>query len=548
MALSKRNKIIIIAAAAAVCIAAIVIVLVLCLPKKSSAPTYAFTETEYTLSSGGRVTADGAEKYVIVGTAPDGVTLSEDGVFTLSGGVADGTQVIVGAVSGGKIRSTAVVTFTVSGEAPVIAFSNLSVYLTDGERVRATATPVYAITYSIKTEVDGISIDSSSGAVRFSSKVTDGTAFTVTASAKGVTAEKNFMASVGLHVFALNPVVITENGVGGACRVTLDFTDDTEAEAAGAVGVSLLNENLEKDRQWSYDPATKTVDVDNSVLERLKLGENELTIYTARNSVAVTVKSAKYINTAEDLAAIKAVGDDRSALTSYYVMTADIDLTDYLADSEDGWMPIGIYHDVADGTAEVDAFNGTFDGNGHTVSGYWAARTDEFAFNAGLFGYVGASAQIMNLNLVGSTTKATSVRSFSGTLVGANNGIVTNCSSNVSLSVDADIATVGGFVGRNQGTISCCYSLGALGAGTNHGSFVGDNRGEITNCYAVSASGLAFCGVNSGNAYGATCRTYTTVDGLKGADFDAWTDWVKEEGQLPVLPIIEIQQRTGGDN
>ena len=50
------------------------------------------------------------------------------------------------------------------------------------------------------------------------------------------------------------------------------------------------------------------------------------------------------------------------------------------------------------------------------------------------------------------------VRSFSGTFVGVNTGVIENC------YVQADVESignyVGGFVGRNEGTIKNAYALG----------------------------------------------------------------------------------------
>lgn len=52
-----------------------------------------------------------------------------------------------------------------------ITFNNLSDYIVDGEFITAKADRAYAITYSLKDKVQGITIDSSSGKVSFTSAV-----------------------------------------------------------------------------------------------------------------------------------------------------------------------------------------------------------------------------------------------------------------------------------------------------------------------------------------------------------------------------------------
>lgn len=535
MALTKKTKIVIIAASVAAVLAAVAVMLVLLLSKNDAQPTPAFAKTEYTVKSGDSVTADGADSYKILGSGNSGVTVTSGGVIAVGSGVTNGTQVLIGAVKDGKVVATAVCTVQVAAQPPVIVFDNLSAYVIDGEQVSATASPARSLTYALKTEVDGITIDKVTGAVTFASSVSDGTEFTVTASSNGASADKTFKASVGSHVTALNTIAISEYNVGGAAEFVLDFGGDEATAQLGVLGVSVKNSLLPAS-DWTYDGSTKTVKINNSVLKKLLMGENAVRIFTARNTVNAVIKSARYVKNADDLAAINF---NAKALSEYYVMVDDVDLTDYLAASETGWAPIGIYRDVTDGTAAALAFNGTFDGNGHTVSGYWANRNDDFAYNGGLFGYVTPSAQIMNLKLVGDRNKMYNVKSFSGTLVGSNCGIIKNCAADVDIVQGDGSRMAGAFVGRNEGTISDCYSLGSIAAGEEHGAFCGDNSlGALIRCYSVNEENLPMVG--SVSAKIEDCERFSTLqEFIDGAVFSQSSGWIITGG-LPELPVIDV--------
>lgn len=541
MKLSKRAKIIIISVSAAVVIAAAVLLLVFLLPKADNAPTPKFTQTEYTVKNGDSVTADGADSYKILGTSANGVTVTADGVFVLDDKVTNGTQVLLGAVKGGKVVSTAVCTVQVAAAQPVIAFDNLSAYVIDGEPVSATSTPAQSLLYSIKTEVDGITIDKVTGQVGFASVVADGTEFTVVAAAGSFSAEKTFKASVGSHVTTPHAVAICEYNVGGAAEFVLDFGGDVDTQSAGVLGVSIKNNLLGAD-EWSYSADKNTVNIHNSTLKKLLMGENAVKIFTARNTVNATIKSARYVKDADDLAAVNA---DKKSLSDYYVMVNDVDLTEYLATTETGWAPIGIYRDVTDGTAEALAFNGTFDGNGHTVSGYWAERNDDYAYNGGLFGYVTSSAQIMNVRLVGDRNRTYKVKSFSGTLVGSNCGIIKNCVTDVDIEQDDGSRMAGAFVGRNEGTISDCYSLGSIAEGTEHGAFCGDNSlGSLIRCYSVNEIELPMVGSISAKIE--DCKRFSTRQELiDGAVFSVSSGWINSD-ELPTLSVIPVNYELTG--
>jgi hypothetical protein len=428
--------------------------------------------------------------YRLIGSVPDGVTLSSAGVFTIASSVPNGTQVLVSAKKG-KNTVTTVCTLSVPTETPTLDFTNLSDYVLDGEQVHATSTPLYSVSYSLKEEVNGVSIDSVSGKVSYTAVVQEDTVFTVQASANGVTEEKTFYAATDPagYVTATSTVATAEYQAERDVSFTVSYGANETAKEQGVLGVAYKN-RLISEENYTYDKATNSLTLKGEYLSTLGMGENNFKIYTAKNTVSVTVRTAIYITTAEELASINST---QEALAGYYILARDIDMSDYLKKVDGAWKPIGVYYDVTDGTATDWAFSGTFDGNGHTLSGFYVSRSDSFAYNAGLFGYVSRDGIIQNLTVTGATSE---IRSYSGGLVGVNCGIIQNCYVNVNVSAEG-CKDVGGFVGRNEGTIKNCYSSGTVSAQDDVGVFCGINTGTIQNCRAVKSGELDFCGAGS---------------------------------------------------
>jgi hypothetical protein len=197
-------------------------------------------------------------------------------------------------------------------------------------------------------------------------------------------------------------------------------------------------------------------------------------------------------------------------------------------------------------------FNGTFDGNGKTISNLSVSGDYEYA---GLFGLVGENGQIKNIvvnavNITGNNTYvgglagkndgtitncnisgelSVNVGDGIGGLVGINNKTISNCYSSVNLiSGDIPLSPFGGFAGVNNGTISNSYATGDVDGDYASGGFVAHNIGIISNCYATGNTGNmsyansgGFAGVNSGtitnsysvgNVYGGSGFAYYVFD------------------------------------
>ena len=178
------------------------------------------------------------------------------------------------------------------------------------------------------------------------------------------------------------------------------------------------------------------------------------------------------IKTAEDLSKVTGSND--------YVLMNDIELSG-------AWTPISNVSLVS------DAFAGTFDGNGHTISGLNGSN--------GLFGFVNG-ATIKNLKVEG-TISGTSANV--GGIVGkTQTGTrIENCTfaGNIKSTSTGSSAGVGGIVGKvNTGslTITNCYNTANVTSGKNAGGILGYSSAagtKITNSFntgtisGASASG-----------------------------------------------------------
>ena len=202
------------------------------------------------------------------------------------------------------------------------------------------------------------------------------------------------------------------------------------------------------------------------------------------------------------------------------VLTADIDAESTLEIND--WTPIG---------NSDNFYTGTFDGNGHVISGL-AFDGSSFDYS-GLFGYVGSGGTVQNVGLEGGNITG---RDFVGGVAGyIDYGTVTNCYNTGSVTATSSFDYVGGVVGRNDsGTITNCYNTGsvtATGSSSCAGGVVGRNdcNGSAGNCYntgAVKATDSnSYVGGVAGYKYNSTitnCYYDKSVCGdigaVKGAD------------------------------
>lgn len=187
---------------------------------------------------------------------------------------------------------------------------------------------------------------------------------------------------------------------------------------------------------------------------------------------AGTAESPYLIKTFDDLKTLSAAVNGGLATKGVnYALAADIDAS--VSSSASKFNPIGF--DAS------SAFNGTFDGAGHTVSNFSLDGLGDF--NVGLFGYVGANALIKNVKVTGAAVKSTG--RYLGTVVGYSNGGTVE-GIDVSGTVEGTVNTLGGVVGYTSGPVRGCTFTGTVTGGAEAGGIVGQAKDSVTDCHAVA--------------------------------------------------------------
>lgn len=127
--------------------------------------------------------------------------------------------------------------------------------------------------------------------------------------------------------------------------------------------------------------------------------------------------------------------------------------------------------------AGVPTFSGTFEGNGHTISGLEITADGS---DLGLFRYLTETAVVQNLKIHGSIAPGGS-RSQIGAFAGNNAGKILNCSFDGVVSGND---SVGGLVGVNavSGIIENCRIRGSVCGNHFVGGAAGKNSGVIRQC------------------------------------------------------------------
>lgn len=213
----------------------------------------------------------------------------------------------------------------------------------------------------------------------------------------------------------------------------------------------------------------------------------------------------------------------QSDLSFNCTLTADIDLTGKT------WTPIG------DGSMSKYGYQGTFDGQGHRITGLAITTDNPQGESAALFGGIGGNGEVKNLQLVDVDFNVIQNGVASGIAM-SNYGTITAC------SVTGDLSSTGGYVGgiatSNIGSIIGCWFDGNLTSGLGNGGIAGLNYSTITACY-YGQNGYPGVAINDGTADTYQIDTGTSwqpaVDGMNPALTGNDYQWALGTDGLPVL-------------
>ncbi|HIX73706.1 MAG TPA: fimbrillin family protein [Candidatus Parabacteroides intestinipullorum] len=149
---------------------------------------------------------------------------------------------------------------------------------------------------------------------------------------------------------------------------------------------------------------------------------------------------------------------------------------------------------------EIITYSGTFDGNGHTITGltncftYMNAGTiknltlvePKISVSTRRAGTVASEnwATIENCHVVGGSIEGTDLPSGGIAGLNGNKATIRACSSSAAVTIQGDGDGAGGIVGINSSRIIACYATGSVtGNNAYIGAIVGRLGGELTACY-----------------------------------------------------------------
>ena len=168
------------------------------------------------------------------------------------------------------------------------------------------------------------------------------------------------------------------------------------------------------------------------------------------------------------------------------------------------WTPIGTDYD--------NAYTGTFDGGGHTITGLTVTTNDQYA---GLFGYLGKFGKfctVKNVVMDGIQITCNHRLGSAGGVAGYSRAVtIENCS--VSGSVSGTMRAGGVVGGQNGGSITGCSSSATVKGTLNVGGVAGETNSGATMaaCYATgnvtieinpkkNIAGGSLVGMNAGSS------------------------------------------------
>ncbi len=208
----------------------------------------------------------------------------------------------------------------------------------------------------------------------------------------------------------------------------------------------------------------------------------------------------------------------QSDLTINCTLTADIDLTGK------NWTLIG------NGTTSESGYQGTFDGQGHRITGLAITTDNPRGESAALFGGIGGNGEVKNLQLVDVDFNVIQYGVAGGIAV-SNYGTLTACS--VTGTIATASGSVGGIAANNVGTITACWFNGTL-AGSIPGNIASTNLGTINACYYGK------------NGYKGVMNNYGTTDTNEIYSGASWQPAVY--GMNPALTGNDYQWVLGPDD
>ena len=178
------------------------------------------------------------------------------------------------------------------------------------------------------------------------------------------------------------------------------------------------------------------------------------------------------------------------------------------------WTPIG---------TEKSRYTGTFDGNGHTISGIYINASEDYQ---GLFGCIGNKDGTGTVKNLGIEDSWISGGDNVGGIAGHSYGSITGCYNKGEVRGGNN---VGGIAGHSSSSIKDCYNKGSISGGSNVGGVAGYSGG-VTGCHNDGTV------IGSGNYIGGILGSGSGPDSNVSRCYN--TGSVSGSGDGPVAGIV----------
>ncbi len=477
------------------------------------------------LAAGNAITLD------VAGDGLLNVTIDEGAVNALvsNGGLikADGGQVLLSAQAAGNLLKTVVNNDGVI-EAQTIDSHNGVIRLL-GDMQSGTVNAGGTLDAAAPNGGNGGFIETSAASVKIANDIR-----VTTAAPGGLTG--SWLVDPTDFTISAGSAALTTSGIGATTlQNSLATTNVSIATSSAANGSELGDIHVNSAVSWSANKLTLTAHNDiniNAVMTAsgtasldLEPGSTNVNValggsgFTGRvdfsGSGVLTINNHVY-TVIQDVNALQAMN---SNLGGYYALGSNID-----ASATSGWNGGAGFQRIGPATSYGDtgnAFSGTFDGLGHTISDLTINRPS--THYVGLFGYVNPTAVMRNVGLTGGSMRG---NQLVGSLVGFNFGAVSNSFATSAVTGSDFVGGLVGYNGQGVSTIRNSYATGAVVGRTEVGGLVGTNyAGLVADSYATgTVTGTQGWGTRAGGLVGLNSssiirNSYSTgaVSGAGGA-------------------------------
>ncbi|NLG81006.1 MAG: hypothetical protein GX490_00580 [Bacilli bacterium] len=422
--------------------------------------------------------------------------------------------------------------------------TNVISVLYPGQTYQLSVPSKYQLRFQLKDEVLGVTV-SETGIITVSQDITEEEEITIV------------VASLYDATFS-QEITITikpESFEASTAEDIFEFTwinreDEPEANFKALHGIIILKNGEVYSGEYEVVSANPNIAVveGDYVIAR---GDGRVTLTIRVNGASLfsfEVVSNMYtpIYTVADFLAINT---NIQTLSKKYILMNDLDLG--------GQALHTIAHYNEGYQSASNGFLGIFDGNGHTISNFYPIRPNNETHNSNssLFGTVGQTAIIRNLNVVGVVLKGR----IAGGIATINYGTIENVfvQAHFTYNINTDVNNpMGGVVSKNYGTIRNAVAVVSIKPGiytNNIGGVVGrtynsnlsHENSEIYNSYVITTLdiGIFEAEIPSGGFPGATenVEKYQTVeefyDNVDVENFDEIWNFV--EGRYPYVGTLK---------